>query len=84
MIFSSVKKDCFCIRYFLELADVVPSLWYDRKGAGHDHQRYHESLSNLTTADVYFERGQAMFGESRRIKEKTMQSTRLQNRCETV
>jgi transposase InsO family protein len=48
----------------------------------YNHQRYHESLSNLTPADVYFGRGQAILQERRRIKEKTIQS--LQHRCETV
>jgi hypothetical protein len=50
----------------------------------YNHQRYHESLSNLTPADVYFGRGQAILEERRRIKEKTIQSRRLQHRCETV
>jgi hypothetical protein len=52
--------------------------------AYYNHQRYHESLSNLTPADVYFGRGQAILEERRRIKEKTIQSRRLQHRCETV
>jgi hypothetical protein len=52
--------------------------------AYYNHQRYHESLSNLTPADVYFGRGQAILEERKRIKEKTIQSRRLEHRCETV
>jgi hypothetical protein len=52
--------------------------------AYYNHQRYHESLSNLTPADVYFGRGESILEERRRIKEQTIQSRRLQHRCETV
>ncbi|MSQ76256.1 MAG: IS3 family transposase, partial [Rhodoferax sp.] len=50
----------------------------------YNHQRYHESLGNVTPADVYFGRGESILEERRRIKEKTIQSRRLQHRCETV
>jgi putative transposase len=52
--------------------------------AYYNHQRYHESLSNLTPADVYFGRGESILEERRIIKEKTIQSRRLLHRCETV
>ena len=46
----------------------------------YNHQRYHESLSNLTPADVYFGRGQTILLERERIKKKTLQTRRLQHR----
>ena len=35
----------------------------------YNHRRYHESLENLTPADVYFGRGQAILFERERIKQ---------------
>ena len=47
----------------------------------HDnHRRYHESLNNLTPADVYFGRGQTILLERERIKRKTIEHRRLQHR----
>jgi putative transposase len=45
----------------------------------YNHRRYHESLSNLTPADVYFGRGQAIMLERERIKRVTIQNRRLQH-----
>ena len=45
----------------------------------YNHSRYHESLSNLTPADVYFGRGQDILSERRKTKEKTMKQRRLIN-----
>jgi transposase InsO family protein len=45
--------------------------------AHYNHQRYHESLRNLTPADVYFGRGQAILRERERIKRHTIQQRRL-------
>ena len=39
--------------------------------------RYHESIANLTPADVYFGRGETILAERRRIKHKTIQNRRL-------
>jgi len=50
----------------------------------YNQERYHESLSNLTPADVYFGRGQAILEKRRRIKVKTMESRRLQHQLKTV
>jgi putative transposase len=45
---------------------------------GHyNHHRYHESLKNLTPAEVYFGRGQAALLRRERIKQKTIQKRRL-------
>lgn len=46
----------------------------------YNHQRYHESLGNLTPADVYTGRGQTILLERERIKRKTIEQRRLQHR----
>lgn len=43
----------------------------------YNNHRYHESLDNLTPADVYFGRGQAILLERARIKRKTIAQRRL-------
>jgi putative transposase len=45
----------------------------------YNHRRYHESLSNLTPADVYFGRTQTILLERERIKRATIQNRRLQH-----
>ena len=45
----------------------------------YNHRRYHESLDNLTPADVYFGRGQTILRERERIKRATIQNRRLQH-----
>ena len=45
----------------------------------YNHRRYHESLSNLTPADVYFGRGQTILLERERIKRNTIKKRRLQH-----
>ena len=45
----------------------------------YNHRRYHESLDNLTPADVYFGRGQTILLERERIKRKTIEQRRLQH-----
>ena len=46
--------------------------------AYYNHRRYHESLGNLTPADVYFGRGQTILLQRERIKRKTFEQRRLQ------
>ncbi len=46
----------------------------------YNHQRYHESLGNLTPADVYIGRGQTILLKRERIKRKTIEHRRLQYR----
>jgi putative transposase len=43
----------------------------------YNHRRHHESLGNLTPADVYFGRGQTILRERERIKRQTIQQRRL-------
>ena len=45
--------------------------------ADYNHRRYHESIDNLTPADVYFGRGQTILLERERIKRDTIQTRRL-------
>jgi transposase InsO family protein/transposase-like protein len=46
----------------------------------YNHQRYHESLGNLTPADVYFGRGHIIQLEREKIKRQTIEQRRLQHR----
>ena len=45
----------------------------------YNHRRYHESLNNLTPADVYFGRGQAILDRREEIKRKTIEQRRKQH-----
>ena len=45
--------------------------------AHYNHRRYHESLRNLTPADVYFGHGQTILLDRERIKRQTIQQRRL-------
>jgi len=47
--------------------------------AHYNHVRYHESLANLTPADVYFGRAQTILAERERIKRMTIANRRLQH-----
>ena len=47
--------------------------------ADYNHRRYHESIGNLTPADVYFGRGQTILLQRERIKRKTIALRRLQH-----
>lgn len=43
----------------------------------YNHRRCHESLRNLTPADVYFGRGQTILLDRERIKRQTIRQRRL-------
>lgn len=46
----------------------------------YNHNRYHESLDNLTPADVYFGRGQTILLQRERIKRETIKQRRLNHK----
>jgi len=48
--------------------------------AHYNHQRYHESLNNVTPADVYFGRDKVILLERERIKRQTFETRRLHHR----
>ncbi len=50
----------------------------------YNHARTHESLSNLTPADVYFGQGEAILAERDRIKRQTLTHQRLQHQAAAV
>jgi hypothetical protein len=49
-----------------------------------NHRRYHESLQNLTAADVYFGRGQTILLERERIKRDIIKLRRLQHQLKAA
>ena len=49
--------------------------WVDH----YNNHRYHESLSNVTPANVYFSRDKAILRERKRIKKQTIRQRRLQH-----
>ena len=38
----------------------------------YNYERYHESLNNLTSADVFYGRGQSILDEREKIKRRTL------------
>jgi putative transposase len=46
----------------------------------YNHQRYHESLNNVTPAGVHFGRDKAILQKRERIKQKTLETRRLHHR----
>jgi len=46
----------------------------------YNHQRYHESLSNVTSSDVYFGRDNTILQQRERIKRKTLEARRLHHK----
>ena len=46
----------------------------------YNHQRFHESLNNVTPSDVYFGRDKAILQQRERIKRKTLEARRLHHR----
>lgn len=49
-----------------------------------NHRRYHECIDNLTPADVYFGRGQAILLERERIKRDTIKQRRLNHQAKAA
>ncbi len=69
----SMKNQILLNHYYLpgELQENI-----QRFVAHYNHERYHESLDNLTPADVYYGRGQDLLEERELIKQNTMAQRR--------
>ena len=50
----------------------------------YNYRRYHESIDNLTPADVYFGRGPTILAQRERIKRQTIAHRRLQHRLQAA
>jgi putative transposase len=50
----------------------------------YNHRRYHESIGNLTPADLYFGRSQSIMLERERIKRNTIENRRLQHHAQAA
>ena len=50
----------------------------------YNNQRYHESLGNLTPADVYFGQAEQILKQREEIKQKTMEKRRLRHKTENA
>ena len=50
----------------------------------YNNHRYHESLGNLTPADVYFVRAEQILKQREEIKQKTINKRRLRNKTENA
>jgi hypothetical protein len=64
---------------------MAPSNWLEsvvspRFGLVSNNERYHESLDNMTPADVYFGRVEEVKSKRERIKQVTMEERRRQHR----
>src|SRR3954452_23355161 len=64
------------------LLPVSPSPTSAHSSDYYNHQRYHESIDNLTPADVYFGRGPTILAERERIKRQTIAERRLQHQLQ--
>jgi putative transposase len=73
---QTLKKRILLENYFLP-GDLEAQI--DAFVGHYNHRRYHESLKNLTPADVYIGRGQTILLEREKIKTKTMKLRRLQH-----
>ena len=61
---------------------IIPKL-RERSSAG-NRVRYHESINNLSPADVYFGRAETILAERERIKRATIAKRRLQHQLQAA
>ena len=78
---QTLKNRILLENYFLP-GDLNASI--ERFVTHYNHHRYHESLQNLTPADVYFGRGETILLERERIKRNTFKKRRLQYRIKAA
>lgn len=71
-------KNCILLENYFLPGDLNASI--ERFVEHYNHHRYHESLKNLTPADVYLGRGKTILLERERIKRETIKQRRLQYR----
>ncbi len=50
----------------------------------YNNVRYHESLDNLTSADVYFGRASTILADRQRIKRETLKTRRLPHQLQAA
>ena len=62
------------------VADKVAPVMIEAFVEHYNHQRYHESLNNVTPADAYFGRAPPIIKQRERIKRQTIEYRRLQHR----
>ena len=74
---QTLKNRLLLENYFLP-GDLNASI--ERFLTHYNHHRYHESIGNLTAADVDFGRGQTILLERERIKQNTIRQRHLQYR----
>ena len=72
---QTLKNRILLENYFLP-GDLNASI--ERFVDHYNHHRYHESLQNLTPADVYFGREETILLERERIKRNSFKQRRLQ------
>lgn len=70
-------KNCILLEHYYLPGDLEAQI--DAFVGYYNHHRYHESIGNLTPADVYFGRGQTILLKRERIKRKTLERRRSQH-----
>jgi len=63
---------------------IAPALYYRWSKDFNNNHRYHESLQNLTPADVYFGRDQKKLEKRKSVKMKTMKMRRKQHQLQRL
>jgi hypothetical protein len=78
-----IARYFFASQYFRSLNNTM--LWHTPWLQSSQYEVVlHESLNNLTPADVYFGRGEAILEERERIKRSTIQNRRLEHQLKAA